>query len=233
MKKIAFTVALLTIAVGMQAQEKGKRWSLDYEVGIGFSTFHNYSALSLTEDATASYTAPTATFSFGMRRDDGFSAGIRYSNTVINTAAAGLSETATLHNISLVVRQSTMLSERVELYGSATLGFAILHNHLTYGGDDLAHNRYGLSGGLEAGLRYYLNKGVYFFISAGVETVNKLAKKNDLPAGLLPQTRTNTASSNLLGGFGIGLKPKVKKLNMAAEIIKQKEPLQMAYYENH
>lgn len=230
MKRLALTITLLTVAVGMQAQEQKKPWSLDYEVGLGISKFHNYSALSLTDDATASYTAPTASFTLGMRRNDGFSLGLRYSNTTINTAAAGLSETATLHNFSLVVRRSAMLSEHVELYGSATLGFAILHNHLVYGGDDLDRNRYGMSSGLEAGLRYYFNKNAYFFISASIGAVSGLSKKNDLPAGLLEQTRTSTASSNLMGGFGIGLKPKVKKLNMPAEVIDRKESLQMAHY---
>ena len=87
-----------------------------------------------------------------------------------------------------------------------------------------------MSSGLEAGLRYYFNKSAYFFISAGMGAVTGLSKKNDLPAGLVPQTRNSTASSNLMGGFGIGLKPKVKKLNMPAEVIDRKEPLQMAYY---
>lgn len=223
-------MVLLALAAGMHAQNEERHWSLDYEAALGISRFHNYSALSLLEDATTSYTAPTAQFTLGLRRDDGFSLGLRYSNTTVNTAAAGLTETAKLHNFSVVVRRSAMLSDHVELYGSATLGFAILHNHLVYGGDDLDRNRYGMSSGLEAGLRYYFGKDAYFFISAGMGAVEGLSKKNGLPAGLAPQTRTSTTSSSLMGGFGIGLKPKVKRLNMPAEVIERREPLQMAYY---
>lgn len=224
MKRIAFIVAALAVAASMQGQEK--KWSLDYEVGLGMTKFFNYSALSLQEDNTASYTAPTASFTFGLRRDDGFSFGLRYSNTAVNTSNVAMQEHATLHDFSLVVRRSAMLSQRVELYGSATLGFAILHNSLVYNGDNLSANRYGYSAGLEAGLRYYFSSEAYFFVSAGLSAVN-LTNVKKLPS---PQTQNGLAASHLTGGFGIGFRPKLKKLNMAPEIVERKEPLQMAYY---
>lgn len=224
MKRITFIIAALAVAASMQGQEK--KWSLDYEVGLGMTKFFNYSALSLQEDNTASYTAPTASFSFGLRRDDGFSFGLRYSNTAVNTSNVAMQEHATLHDFSLVVRRSAMLSQRVELYGSATLGFAILHNSLVYNGDNLSANRYGYSAGLEAGLRYYFSSEAYFFVSAGLSAVN-LTNVKKLPS---PQTQNGLAASHLTGGFGIGFRPKLKKLNMAPEIVERKEPLQMAYY---
>lgn len=224
MKRITFIIAALAVAASMQGQEK--KWSLDYEVGLGMTKFFNYSALSLQEDNTASYTAPTASFTFGLRRDDGFSFGLRYSNTAVNTSNVAMQEHATLHDFSLVVRRSAMLSQRVELYGSATLGFAILHNSLVYNGDNLSANRYGYSAGLEAGLRYYFSSEAYFFVSAGLSAVN-LTNVKKLPS---PQTQNGLAASHLTGGFGIGFRPKVKKLNMPAEVIDRKEPLQLAYY---
>lgn len=224
MKRITFIIAALAVAASMQGQEK--KWSLDYEVGLGITKFFNYSALSLQEDNTASYTAPTASFTFGLRRDDGFSFGLRYSNTAVNTSNVAMQEHATLHDFSLVVRRSAMLSQRVELYGSATLGFAILHNSLVYNGDNLSANRYGYSAGLEAGLRYYFSSEAYFFVSAGLSAVN-LTNVKKLPS---PQTQNGLAASHLTGGFGIGFRPKLKKLNMAPEIVERKEPLQMAYY---
>lgn len=224
MKRITFIIAALAVAASMQGQEK--KWSLDYEVGLGMTKFFNYSALSLQEDNTASYTAPTASFTFGLRRDDGFSFGLRYSNTAVNTSNVAMQEHATLHDFSLVVRRSAMLSQRVELYGSATLGFAILHNSLVYNGDNLSANRYGYSAGLEAGLRYYFSSEAYFFVSAGLSAVN-LTNVKKLPS---PQTQNGLAASHLTGGFGIGFRPKLKKLNMAPEIVERKEPLQMAYY---
>ena len=224
MKRITFIIAVLAVAASMQGQEK--KWSLDYEVGLGMTKFFNYSALSLQEDNTASYTAPTASFTLGLRRNDGFSFGLRYSNTAVNTSNVAMQEHATLHDFSLVVRRSAMLSQQVELYGSATLGFAILHNSLVYNGDNLSANRYGYSAGLEAGLRYYFSSEAYFFVSAGLSAVN-LTNVKKLPS---PQTQNGLAASHLTGGFGIGFRPKLKKLNMAPEIVERKEPLQMAYY---
>ena len=228
MKRITLIAAMLAIVASMQGQEE-KHWSLDYEVGLGMTKFYNYPALSLLEDNTPSYTAPTASFTLGLRRDDGFSLGLRYSNTAINTANVGMKEQATLHDISLVVRRSVMLSQRVELYGSATLGFAILHNSMVYNGDNLKQNRYGFSAGLEAGLRYYLSGDTYLFLNAGLSAVS-LSNVRKLPASLSSQPLNSTASTHLTGGFGIGFPPRIKKLNMAPEIIERKEPLQMAYY---
>lgn len=226
MKRITFIIAALAVAASMQGQEK--KWSLDYEVGLGMTKFFNYSALSLQEDNTASYTAPTASFTFGLRRNDGFSLGLRYSNTAVNTSNVAMQEHATLHDFSLVVRRSAMLSQRVELYGSATVGFAILHNSLVYNGDNLSANRYGYSAGLEAGLRYYFSSEAYFFVSAGLSAVN-LTNVKKLPS---PQTQNGLAAGHFTGGFGIGFRPKLKTLNMAPEIVERKEPLQMAYYTN-
>lgn len=228
MTRITVFVAAVVAAATMQAQEKP--WRLSYEAGIGFTGFYNYSALSLVEDNTPSYTAPTATFTLGMRHEKGYAFGLRYSNTDINTANVGMKEHATLHDFSLIFRRSKMLSQRMELYGSATLGLAILHNNMVYGsGNSLTRNRYGFSAGLEAGLRYYLDEETYFFVSTGVSSI-ELTKVRNLPTILPPQAKSSIASAHLIGGFGIAFHPKVKKLNMPAEIIGQKETLQMAYY---
>ena len=225
MKRFVFIVAALAATASMQGQEE-RRWSLDYEVGIGITRFFNYPAISLLEDNTPSYTAPTTALTLGLRHDDGLSFGLRYSNTAINTANVAMQEHATLHDFSLVVRRSAMLSQRVELYGSATIGFAILHNSLVYNGNNLSQNRYGFSAGFEAGLRYYISDDTYFFVSAGLSAVN-LTNVKKLPN---PQTQNGLPSAHMTGGFGIGFPPKVKKLNMSHEIIERKEPLQMAYY---
>ena len=229
MKRIAIMTAALLAATTTFGQER--RWSLDYHAGLGLTRFVNYPALSAIEDRTPSYTGLTASFTLALKRDDGFALGLRYRNTEVATAAVSLREEATVHDVSLLVRHSTMVTPRLELHGSATMGLAILHNSMVSHGNELTFNRYGISAGLEAGLRYYMTEEMYLSFDLGIGGVSTFKKALDIPNDQLPQNRHSWAAVHALGGFGIGLRPKVRKLRMPQQLIDQSEPLQLARYE--
>lgn len=228
MKRITIIAATLVVVLSAHGQERA--WHLDYEVGMGITHYFNYPALSALQDNTEGYTGLTAAFNLGLRHGNHAYYGLRYENTNVFTANLALDERAVVHNLSLVIRHSAMLNEHLELQFGATLGLAILHNAFAFGGKDYSMNRYGFSGSLEVGLRYYVDEQFFFSLNAGVGGINGLSEVLNLPAGLQPQTRGSANSAHVGGGIGFGLKPKVKKLNMPAEVIDRKEPLQMAWY---
>lgn len=227
MKRI--TIIAATLAVVLSAHGQERMWHLDYELGMGITHYFNYPALSALQDNTEGYTGLTSAFNLGLRHGNHAYYGLRYENTNVFTGNLALDERAVVHNLSLVIRHSSMLTESLELQFGATLGLAILHNTFAYGGQNHSLNRYGFSGSLELGLRYYVDEQFFFSLSAGVGGINGLSDALDIPT-LSKQTRSTAASAHVGGGIGFGFRPKVKKLNMPAEVIDRKEPLQMAWY---
>lgn len=227
MKRI--TIIAATLAVVLSAHGQERKWHLESEVGFNVTHYFNYPALSALQDNTEGYTGLTSAFNLGLRHGNHAYYGLRYENTNVFTGNLALDERAVVHNLSLVIRHSAMLTENLELQFGATLGLAILHNAFAFGGKNYSMNRYGFSGGLELGLRYYVDEQFFFSLSAGVGGINGLSDALDIPT-LSKQTRSTAASAHVGGGIGFGLKPKVKKLNMPAEVIDRKEPLQMAWY---
>ena len=228
MKRITIIAATLAVVLSAHGQERA--WHLDYEVGMGITHFFNHPALSALQDNTEGYTGLTSAFNLGLRHGNHAYYGLRYENTNVFTGNLALDERAVVHNLSLVIRHSAMLTESLELQFGATLGLAILHNTFAYGGQDHSMNRYGFSGGIEVGLRYYVGNSFFISLNAGVGGINDLSGTVDIPAGLLEQTRRTATSAHVGGGMGFGFRPKAKKLNMPAEVIDRKEPLQLAYY---
>lgn len=227
MKRI--TIIAATLAVVLSAHGQERKWHLESEVGFNVTHYFNYPALSALQDNTEGYTGLTSAFNLGLRHGDHAYYGLRYENTNVFTGNLALDERAVVHNLSLVIRHSAMLTEHLELRFGATLGLAILHNTFAYGGQNHSLNRYGFSGSLELGLRYYVDERFFFSLSAGVGGINGLSDALDIPT-LSRQTRSAAASAHIGGGIGFGFRPKVKKLNMPAEVIDRKEPLQMAWY---
>lgn len=227
MKRI--TIIAATLAVVLSAHGQERKWHLESEVGFNVTHYFNYPALSALQDNTEGYTGLTSAFNLGLRHGDHAYYGLRYENTNVFTGNLALDERAVVHNLSLVIRHSSMLTEHLELQFGATLGLAILHNTFAYGGQNHSLNRYGFSGSLDVGLRYYVDESFFFSLSAGVGGINGLSDALDIPT-LSKQTRSTAASAHIGGGIGFGFRPKVKKLNMPVEVIDRKEPLQMAWY---
>lgn len=221
-------VAVLATATMLHAQER--KWHLESEVGMGVSHFFNYPAISAFQDDATGYTGLTSALNLGLRHTGGAYIGLRYEYTSLFTSNLALDEQAVVHNLSLAIRHSAMLTDNLELQYSVTLGLAILHNTFAYGGQDHSLNRYGFSGGLEVGMRYYVGNSFFISLNAGVGGINDLSGTVDIPAGLLEQTRRTAASAHVGGGIGFGFRPKAKKLNMPAEVINRSDPLQLAYY---
>lgn len=227
MKRI--TIIAATLAVVLSAHGQERKWHLESEVGFNVTHYFNYPALSALQDNTEGYTGLTSAFNLGLRHGNHAYYGLRYENTKVFTGNLALDERTVVHNLSLVIRHSSLLTESLELQFGATLGLAILHNTFAYGGQNHSLNCYGFSGSLDVGLRYYVGESFFFSLSTGVGGINGLSDALDIPT-LSRQTRSAAASAHVGGGIGFGFRPKVKKLNMPAEVIDRKAPLQMAWY---
>ncbi|MBR1766457.1 MAG: hypothetical protein IJ745_05400 [Bacteroidales bacterium] len=229
MKKLT-AILISTLAVAATAMGQEKKWQPEYSVGLGVATLFDYPALSVQADDTRSYTGTTATFGFGMRHVSGAYYGLRYDHSAFNTAFVANDEQATIHNIALDVRFSTMLTANLELQMSATLGLAILHNQLASGGTDYSFNRFGMSSRLELGMRYYASDDLFFFFNVGLGNVAGFSNSLNLPTGMEQQHRNVISTGHATGGIGFGFRPKQKKLNMDAELVNHSQPLELACY---
>ena len=140
MKRIAMIVAVLATATMLHAQER--KWHLESEVGFNVTHYINYPALSALQDNTEGYTGLTSAFNLGLQHGEHAYYGLRYENTNLFTSNLALDERTVLHNLSLAIHHTTMLTEQLELQFGATLGLAILHNTFAYGQRSLRHRRH-------------------------------------------------------------------------------------------
>lgn len=178
----------------------------------------------------ASYTAPTTSVNLGLR-DSTFELGLRYSLTSINTGVDD--ENVSMNDISLVVRRSTMVAPRLELFGGATTGFVIQNNRFSHNGDYLTANQYGISAAFEAGMRYYLSDNTFLSLTASIGTTVMFDRNLNLPSDidLSHHHGITYAMASICVGFGIGFPPKVKKINMPAALIDHENRYLLASYQ--
>lgn len=228
MKKASLIIALTLTVLGVAAQENSSRFSFNIEAAVGMTRYYNYPALSLVSDTKETYTAPTVSLSFGMRKDD-LQFGLRYRQTNVRTSALSLREEATVHEVSLLFQRSVTLAPKMELYVGASTGLTVLHNNMAAVG--INGNRFGLGGGVEAGLRYYVSDYSYLSIAAGLDATRFFDSHNRIPDGYDPQTGRTLISGHGMGGICIGIPPKVKKINMPAALIIEGDGLILAHYE--
>lgn len=227
MKKAIVIITAIAASVVLNAQDTN-RFRFNIEASAGLTRYYNYSALSLVSDAKESYTAPTLSLTFGLK-DNSRQFGLRYSVTNLRTSALALREEVTIYNISLLYQRSTMIAPKLELMAGVTTGFSILHNHLAAVGIDGL--RYGATGGMEAGLRYYISEYSYLSLTAGLDATRTFESHNRVPDGYDPQTGRVLLSGHGMGGICIGIPPKVKKINMPAALIIEGDGPILACYE--
>ncbi len=228
MKRIVIFFAAV-LAVATAAAQDGNPWRFTFGTEMGVSTYFNYPRLSLAGGNERSYTAPTAALSLGMR-DSSLELGLRYSLTDIRTGVAD--EDIAMHDISIVVRRSAMVGPHLELFGGVTTGFAIQANRFSHNGSDLKATQYGISAAFEAGMRYYMTENMFLSLTARVGGAMMFDRNLGLPADIdLGKHHGITyAMASICVGFGIGIPPKVKKINMPAALIDHENRYLLASY---
>lgn len=214
MKRVILLIVAVMAALTLKAQDNTYHFTI--EAAAGLTRYYNYSPLSLVSDTKDTYTAPTLSLSFGIKNDTR-QFGLRYRQTNVRTSALTLREEATVHDVSLLFQRSVRLAPKVELYVGASTGLTVLHNNLAAVG--ISGDRFGINGGLEAGLRYYVNEYSYLSLTAGLDATSFFDSHNRIPDGYDPQTGRTLVSGHGLGGICIGIPPKVKKINMPAALI--------------
>lgn len=228
MKRIVIVIVSLLTAVVVTAQT-GNDWHLTFGAELGVTNYFNYPRLSLNGGVERSYTAPTASFSLGLR-DSNMSVGLRYSLTDIRTGMGD--ENVAMNDISIMVQRSTMIAPRLELFGGVAIGFALQQNRFSHNGDYLSATHYGISAAFEAGVRYYLSDNVFLFAKAGIGSTMMFDHNLGLPPDIdVSQHRGITyAMESTTVGFGIGFNPRVKKINMPSVLIDHDNRYLLASY---
>ena len=214
MKRLITFAMALAAALSLVAQDN--RYHFNLEATAGLTRYYNYSPLSLVQDIKDTYTAPTLSLTASIKKNSN-ELGLRYRLTNVRTSALSLNESVDIHDISLLYRRSSMVLPRLELFGGVTTGFSIINNHM----DAIALEgyRFGVSAGLEMGMRYYLSEYTYLSITAGLDATYTYVSHNRIPDGYDPHTGRILTSGHGLGGIGIGIPPKVKKIKMPAALI--------------
>lgn len=207
---------LVAVAATLSIVAQDNRYHFTFEAAAGLSRYYNYSPLSLVQDSKDTYTAPTLSMTVGIKKK-GNEFGLRYRLTNVRTSALALNESSDIHDISLLYRRSAIVLPRLELFGGVATGFSIINNHM----DAVALNRirYGLNAGIETGIRYYLSDFTYLSLTAGLDATHTFVSHNRIPDGYDPQTGRTLISGRTMGGIGIAIPPKVKKIKMPAALI--------------
>ena len=196
-KTLSFLIAL-TIISHVTAQES--QWQPFGELTAGVTRFKN--------TAFPSYGA-----SIGMQKDN-LAVGLRY-----RISPSPLHEFEPAQDVSLMFQTSGNIAPHLELYGGLATGFAIQHSQLLYD-KPLSDNKIpALNAEINMGIRYYVaeNVALTFNIGAGCRLSSNewqaLAKQLPYDPRTFPTFVTAT------GGIVIGIPPKVKKVNLPAQLI--------------
>ena len=197
MKK-AIVMLAAVLAIGAASAQENKTQKFEFGANIGMNTLTNYSALSLFQDATDSYTNWNEVIHFGYRKNNTLY-GVKFGYSVFNTSAVGVNEMGDLTNFGVMLRRYAKINDRFEaLFG---LGFNATYwrNEFTYD-RWYGRTRWGMDAEFELGLNYVFEGGNYFGIRAGYTVTGSTFKKDlDLPAGL------NANDKRFYGGYTLSL----------------------------
>ena len=189
MKKVIIMLACV-LAIGAAGAQENKSKKFELGVGFGMTTFNNYSALSLFQDAMPSYIAWGETIHFGYRRNNGM-LGLKFNCATFNTSAITLNETSGPLGFSLMVRHDASISKHFEIIFGVSCGLTAWVNTFSYQGTEYSRVRWCTNGECEIGLNYFNDIG-YVGLRAGIIVTGRDSKKEmDLPAGLVANVRKN------------------------------------------
>lgn len=198
MKKVIVMLACV-LAIGAASAQENKTQKFELGANVGITTFNNYSALSLFQDAADSYSNWSESIHFGYRMDNTMY-GLKFGYSLFSTSAVAVNERCNQLNFGVMLRRYAKINNRFEgLFG---LGFNATYwgNTFSYLGDDYSRSRWGMDAEFEIGLNYVLEDGNYFGVRAGYTVSGSTFKKDlDLPTGL------NANDKRTYGGYTLSL----------------------------
>ena len=202
MKKVIIMLAFV-LAIGAVGAQENKSKKFELGASFGMTTFNNYSALSLFQDATPSYTTAWGeTIHFGYRRNNGM-LGLKFNCATFNTSAITLNETSGPLGLSLMVRHDASISKHFEVIFGVSCGLVAWVNTFSYQDIDYSRVRWCTNGECEIGLNYFNDSG-YVGLRAGIIVTGRDSKKDmDLPAGLVANERKNFDGYSITMQYGV------------------------------
>lgn len=194
----------VVLAIGAaSAQENTKKFELG--CNIGMTTFSNYSALSLFQDATDSYSNWSEAIHLGYRINNTL-LGIQAQYAILNTSAIALNETAMWWNFSLMLRHYIPIGGNWETLLGLRFGFSVLENSFKYLGDDYSRTRLGMNGEFETGILYRFNSGNFVGLRAAFNVNGSHFDKDlNLPTGLVANDKRTFGGYSLMLQYGLSL----------------------------
>lgn len=223
MKKTIVMVAALMAACALSAQET-LPYSFTAEAGVGLTYFVGRPALSLAADGQAERSALTSSVTVGLSNNVG-TFGLRYSMTPLQSTSTKL------HEVSLLYQRSVQVTPRVELFGGVSAGMTVATGESDLDGKQRWRYRYGLTAGVEMGVRYQLCDWASLYASVGLSSTHALNSKAEMPSDFARQVHGSAAAVRTSGGISIGIRPKKETLHMPDQLVRNNLPLQLACYE--
>ena len=194
-KGIIIVLACLAILGTAQAQES-KKQKFEFGVETGMTTYTNYSAVSVMQDAAARYTGFGYGVHFGWLLGRNM-VGIDLSNNYFNTSAVAVNENMLQWSLAAGYRYYMPIGSRFEAFIGAKLGARYMLNTFDYAANHYSTGRWSGFCNAELGVNCKLTEkshiGITWTLDAG-SCLNSVA----VPTGLTPNER------NAL--FGQGLK---------------------------
>ena|GEM_PF-1204514 len=183
MKRIALVTFFTLIAAVSFSQEQAAK---KYELGanIGMTTFTNYPALSLFQDAADCYANWSGAVHFGFRKKN-MLYGLHTHMSYFNTSAIELDEWSSQTTWALMARRYDRIGENFETVFGLKIGLSVMSNSFSYIGKDYNRTRVGTYGEVETGVNYVLESGNYFGIRFAIDMGLNRSKDVSLPVGLV------------------------------------------------
>lgn len=198
MKKVIVTLACV-LAIGAASAQENNTKKFELGCNIGMTTFSNYSALSLFQDATDSYSNWSGAIHFGYRINNSL-LGVQAQHAHFNTSALALDETAMWWNFSLMLRHYIPIGGNWETFYGLKFGLSVTENSFKYLGDDYSRTRLGMNGEFETGIHYRFDNGNHIGLRVAFNLYGSHFDKDlNLPAGL------NANDKRFYGGYTLSL----------------------------
>lgn len=204
MKKITIMMTLV-LAIGVTNAQETKIKKFELGGNIGMTTFTNYSALSLFQDANDSYSTWSEAIHWGFYRNNKL-LGIQAQFALYNTSALVVNEAVSWMDFSLMSRRYFNIGGDWETFIGLKAGLSIMSNGFNYLGETYSFTRLGLLGEFEMGLIYRFDNGNYLGLRSAFNVLGSNFDKDiDLPAGLVGNDKLIFGGYSLMIQYGLQL----------------------------
>lgn len=202
MRKILVMLACMLAIGTMSAQEK--KGGFSFEGGVGTACFGNYSPVSVFADGTDRYSLVGLSHaSFGYYGKSGWFMGLSLDGASGSTAFNGFNESFDHITAMYDIRCIRKVSSKLELEAGVAIGLLVQNNSFDYAGNLYSFSRLGVSGQCQLQLNYLFTENLYMGFRIAYPCVGALmGDKPSLPAGLMPNEKTQFSGYNMSVNFG-------------------------------